>query len=73
MPGQNAPQQFMGQNTVINGFVKVERLVRPNSSKVAAPEHTPLGLTTIFDEGVECPAIGYWNASGAMFRKILTI
>lgn len=36
-----------------------------------APEHTPPELKLMFDEGANCLAIGAWNASGAMFRKIL--
>jgi uncharacterized protein YeeX (DUF496 family) len=39
--------------------------------KAWAEQYALLGLPTIFDEGAECLAIGCWNASGAMFRKIL--
>jgi hypothetical protein len=69
--GQATPDKFLGHDSVINELVIVDELVRPKSSTNPAPEFTPSDLRTIFDEGAECLAIGCWNASSAMFRKIL--
>jgi hypothetical protein len=46
-------------------------LVRPRLSAAKPPEHTPSDLSLTFDEAADCLAIGAWNASSAMFRKIL--
>jgi Domain of unknown function (DUF4145) len=68
---QNTPQQLAGEKAVLDGRILVGGLVRPRASAVEAPDHTPPELKLIFDEGAECLAIGAWNASSAMFRKIV--
>ncbi|QKG70666.1 DUF4145 domain-containing protein [Erythrobacter mangrovi] len=41
----------------------------PNSRRV--PEHVEPAVARIFQEGANCLAIGAFDASGAMFRKVL--
>jgi hypothetical protein len=70
-PG-NPPVPNLGQqNSVINDQLIVLGVVRPAGSLVKAPDFTPPEIVRIFDEGAECLAIGCWNASGSMFRKII--
>jgi hypothetical protein len=69
--GQTTPDKVAESDSVINERVIIDGLARPKSSTTPAPEFTPSDLKLIFDEGAECLAIGCWNASSAMFRKIL--
>jgi hypothetical protein len=71
VPGTPNIATLAGQNTVINDSVNIGGVVRPSGSLVKAPEYTPPDIVKIFDEGAECLAIGCWNASGSMFRKII--
>jgi hypothetical protein len=65
------PEQQVKYDYVLDDLVHVLRPVRLTSSAIRAPEHTPPALQLIFDEGAECLAIGAWNASSGMFRKIV--
>jgi Domain of unknown function (DUF4145) len=64
-------KQAESKEGVIDGRVAIVGLVRPRGTSLDAPEHTPPHLKLIFDEGAECMSIGTWNASSAMFRKIV--
>jgi hypothetical protein len=61
---------FASDNTV-NDLLNILGAVRPRGSAIEAPPHVPPELKLIFDEAAECISIGAWNASGAMFRKII--
>jgi hypothetical protein len=65
------PMNLIPVNEVIDGRVDIVGIVRPRAQAAEAPEHTPAELKLIFDEGAQCLAIGAWNASSAMFRKIV--
>lgn len=65
------PVELMGLKDSVNPYVKVVGVVRPKGDRLPAPDHTPPDLKLMFDEGAECISIGAWNASSAMFRKIL--
>ena len=69
--GQHDPLQHLTSKENISEIVRVIGLVRPRGTAVVAPEHTPPDLRLIFDEGANCLAAGAWNASSAMFRKIV--
>ena len=69
--GQHDPSKQMGSQFSLNGVVKIVGLIRPSGTAVQAPEHTPPDIKLIFDEGASCLANGAWNASSAMFRKIV--
>ena len=69
--GQLSISELAKQGHRINGQLHVLQPIRAKGSSVAAPDHTPADLKLIFDEGAECLAIGAWNASSAMFRKII--
>jgi Domain of unknown function (DUF4145) len=70
-PGSPPVASLGKTNAVINDHLFVFGFVRPTGSSVKAPEFTPPDIIKIFDEGAECLAIGCWNASGSMFRKIV--
>ncbi|MGJ4893766.1 DUF4145 domain-containing protein [Bradyrhizobium oligotrophicum] len=59
------------KGTLMDNYVFIQHLIRPKGAVIPAPEHTPEDLKLMFDEATECVAIGAWNASSAMFRKIL--
>ncbi len=61
----------MKENYSIDHIVSIVDLVRPKMAVISAPDHTPPDLRLVFDEGAECLSIGAWNASSAMFRKIV--
>lgn len=65
------PDKLAARDHTIDASIASVELVRPRIAALEAPEHTPSDLKLIFDEGANCLAIGAWNASGAMFRKIL--
>ena len=71
VPGNAEPVTLATSNESLNNAVRVVGLVRPRGTAIEAPEHTPPDLKLIFDEGASCIAIGAWNASSAMFRKIV--
>jgi hypothetical protein len=71
LPSGHPPPAYASQKTVINDELMILGVVRPAGTQVKAPEFTPPDIVNIFDEGAECLAIGCWNASGSMFRKII--
>jgi len=68
---QADPAKLAQADHLIDQKVGRVELVRPRATALPAPDHTPPDLKLIFDEGAECLAIGAWNASSAMFRKIV--
>jgi hypothetical protein len=71
MGGHPDPTDLLQHNYTINKIVHVIALAKPRATALPAPEYTPPELKLIFDEGAQCLAIGAWNASSAMFRKIV--
>ena len=69
--GQHPPPNQAASKNIVNEGVSVVGLIRPRGTAIAAPEYTPADLKLIFDEGANCITIGAWNASSAMFRKIV--
>lgn len=67
--GDSTPTQFKG--SYIDLYFSLIRWVFeiPGSRQVA--DHVPNEISAIFREGANCVAIGAWDASGAMFRKVL--
>ncbi|WP_210189152.1 DUF4145 domain-containing protein [Bradyrhizobium erythrophlei] len=63
--------EIIRSDDTVNGLLNVVGVVRPRGSVVDAPPHVPPELKLIFDEAAECVSIGAWNASSAMFRKII--
>ena len=66
---EHNPTDFPG--SYINTYFTLERWVFeiPGSRKV--PDHVPLPIVNIFQDGANCLAIEAWDAAGSMFRKAL--
>jgi hypothetical protein len=69
--GDRQPDALFKREYAIDYLVESAELARPRVAAREAPEHTPPNLKQMFDEGSDCLTIGAWNASSAMFRKIL--
>lgn len=69
--GNSDVPQVCKRDDSVNDFLHVVGVIRPQGAVEQAPAHVPHELKLIFGEGAECLSIGAWNASGAMFRKII--
>jgi hypothetical protein len=69
--GNHPVSEVVASTDSVEEFLIILGVVRPRGSVVEAPPHVPAELKLIFDEAAECISIGAWNASGAMFRKII--
>lgn len=65
------PDRLISEKGAVDELIGDASLVRPRVAALQAPEHTPPELKLMFDEGANCIGINAWNASSAMFRKIL--
>jgi hypothetical protein len=63
------PASLGGQ--YINWAFRLERWVFEVPNRRSCPTHVPGAIQRIFDEAATCAAIGAWDASGTMFRKVL--
>ena len=64
-----SPLEFGPQ--FIDGFIQFHEWVFTVPNTRICPDHVPTPIQRIFDEAAKCAAIGTWDASGAMYRKVL--
>lgn len=55
----------------VNAYIEIREVVFVVPRSDICPNHVPDDIRRIYDEAALCLAVGAWDASGIMFRKVL--
>lgn len=67
----DAPSKRGGE--YVNAFFELIEWVFEIPHRQRCPDYVPKDVQRVFDEAASCAAIGAWDASGTMFRKVLDV